>query len=88
MNKPYVLKYPTGEFVSLDSMSGGYPQPTTNIRDIECWESAEEADRYRQTGGNHNGFTIHKITGLVTEPVIETSRVIPVFSDPVSARGR
>ncbi len=40
-----VLKFKTGEFVGIDTGSGGYPYPTDVFR-AESWNSEKEALKY------------------------------------------
>jgi len=81
-NGMYALKYPDGQFVHVGTNDTGYPHPTTDLRNVHLWETAEEADQYRQIGGNRHDLTIHKITGLVTKPVREEQRTVTALVDP------
>lgn len=76
----YIMKYPNGDYVGIDDMSGGYPYATKDALSAGQWETAEDAARYRKTG--ENPFTIHLIVGFVTAPVVEEKREVIVFVNP------
>ena len=78
----YVLKYPNGDYVALDEMSGGYPYRTRRLNSIHFWPTAEAANTYRDTGNNKENFTLEKVVALVTEPVVKKVVQQTVFIDP------
>lgn len=42
----YVLRYPDGKFVALDSASGGYPYAVDDVFRARLWDTREAAERY------------------------------------------
>lgn len=58
-----VLLYQTGDFVALDTPSGGYPYKAIHPSQVHFWVSLEEAIRYREAFPNEK-FTAHRVERL------------------------
>lgn len=44
----WVIRDASGQYIALDSTSGGYPYHAKGIRDIFVWSTYEDAERYKQ----------------------------------------
>jgi len=81
----YVVKYPDGKFVNVDEGTG-YPGPVDKETMATVWHHPSAAAQHLKidSGSNPNGFVIHKITSLITEPVKATATTAThvTYSDP------
>lgn len=81
----YVVKYPDGRFVSVDE-GHGYPSPVEEVTMATVWPHPSAAAKYLKIDGgdNPNGFEIHKIKSITTEPVRATTTTVThvTYSDP------
>lgn len=59
----WVLKYPSGEYVALDTASGGYPYKASYPGAVKFWSTFEDANKYSM-GFPKVKFTIHRVNGL------------------------
>ena len=79
MKKPiYVLTYPNGEYVGIDTSSGGYPYPTTDTP--EFWYNYENVKRCQDCFHKKN-FKIWEIEFTLKEA--GTTEEIEVYVDAV-----
>lgn len=60
MKTYFVLRYPNGMLVAIDSNSGGYPYETDNPNQVRFWPSIEEPERYKRMFTKDN-FSIIEI---------------------------
>lgn len=73
----WVIRTASGQYLGLDSSSGGYPYHADGIRDIFVWQDKEAAEKYRNIfirGGSVGGVSPASTWRPVEVMLIEVPR--------------